>query len=95
MNKLIAGILCLALSGLVQADQEGMKMQITSDAFVHNAAIPAKFTCEGQNVSPQLSWTGIPSAAKSLALVVDELARPLGVVSFHANDLLHLEADSA
>lgn len=47
-------------------------MTVTSGAFAEGAAIPAKYTCEGDNVSPALSWTDPPTATKSIALVVDD-----------------------
>ncbi len=51
-------------------------MQLTSTAFPHNGEIPAKYTCEGQDISPPLSWSGVPSGAKSLALIVDDPDAP-------------------
>jgi Raf kinase inhibitor-like YbhB/YbcL family protein len=51
-------------------------MQIASDAFPHNGLIPAKYTCDGQDVSPPLAWTGVPGAAKSLVLVIDDPDAP-------------------
>lgn len=51
-------------------------MELTSDAFEHNGLIPAKYTCQGQDINPQLSITGVPSNAKSLALIVDDPDAP-------------------
>jgi Raf kinase inhibitor-like YbhB/YbcL family protein len=51
-------------------------MKIFSTAFDHEGAIPAKYTCEGQDVSPPLSWSGVPANAKSLALVVEDPDAP-------------------
>lgn len=53
-----------------------MAMTITSQAFGHNGAIPRKYTCEGDDVSPPLAWSGVPAAAKSLALIVDDPDAP-------------------
>ncbi len=47
-------------------------MTITSPAFAHNAFMPAKYTCDGENVSPSLSFSDIPKDTKSLALIVDD-----------------------
>lgn len=44
-------------------------MKLSSPAFAHQGAIPAKYTCEGQDVAPPLAWSGVPPGAKSLALV--------------------------
>lgn len=53
-----------------------MPLTITSTSFQHNGAIPARHTCDGKNVSPPLSWTGLPANAKSLALIVDDPDAP-------------------
>ncbi len=53
-----------------------MTFQITSAAFADNAAIPAKYTCEGDDLSPPLAWSGVPDGTKSLALVVDDPDAP-------------------
>jgi Raf kinase inhibitor-like YbhB/YbcL family protein len=51
-------------------------MQITSGAFAPGGTIPEPYTCEGANVSPPLAWEGVPSSAKSLALIVDDPDAP-------------------
>lgn len=53
-----------------------MSLIITSPPFRHNGAIPARHTCDGPDVSPQLEWTGVPSGTKSLALIVDDPDAP-------------------
>jgi len=53
-----------------------MSSRITSPAFRDGADIPKVHTCEGRDVSPPLSWSGIPAGAKSLALVVDDPDAP-------------------
>ncbi len=45
-------------------------MKLTSTAFGHNAEIPRLYTCDGQDVSPPLVWSGAPAGAKSLAMIV-------------------------
>lgn len=47
-----------------------MTLKITSAAFTHLGPIPSLYTCDGRDVSPPLSWTGIPQGTKSLALTV-------------------------
>jgi len=51
-------------------------LQLTSTAFTQGAGIPARYTCEGDNMSPPLSWTGAPSGTKSLALIVEDPDAP-------------------
>lgn len=53
-----------------------MPLTITSPSFNHNGKIPARHTCDGQDSSPQLSWTGMPAGAKSLVLIVDDPDAP-------------------
>lgn len=53
-----------------------MGFTLTSPAFAPGGAIPALFTCEGNDVSPPLEWTGAPPGTKSLALVVDDPDAP-------------------
>lgn len=53
-----------------------MNLVLSSMAFVHNGAIPSRHTCDGENVSPPLSWAGVPRQAKSLALIVDDPDAP-------------------
>ncbi len=53
-----------------------MAMKLTSTAFADGGEIPSRFTCEGDDVSPPLAWTSVPSNAKSLALIVDDPDAP-------------------
>jgi len=73
--------LAALLAGPLQADAQGMKgnamtMTLTSAAFTHNGAIPKRYTCEGEDVSPPLAWTGLPPGTKNLALIVDDPDAP-------------------
>jgi Raf kinase inhibitor-like YbhB/YbcL family protein len=49
---------------------------LKSNAFRSEGHIPAQFTCEGANISPDLSWSGVPQGAKSLALVLHDPDAP-------------------
>jgi Raf kinase inhibitor-like YbhB/YbcL family protein len=51
-------------------------MQLTSSSFAHEGRIPRKHTCEGQDSSPPLAWSGVPPEARSLALIVDDPDAP-------------------
>jgi len=53
-----------------------MSLIITSTSFTHGHMIPARCTCDGVNISPQLAWTGVPAGTKSLALTVDDPDAP-------------------
>lgn len=47
-------------------------MNIESIAFAYNGKIPAKYTCDGENVNPPLVWSSAPENTKSLALIMDD-----------------------
>ena len=53
-----------------------MAMEITSSAFADGGEIPAQYTCQGDDISPPLAWSGIPPEAKSLVLIVDDPDAP-------------------
>ncbi len=53
-----------------------MTIQITSSAFIQGHPIPKKYTGEGADVSPPLSWTGIPEGTKELVLICDDPDAP-------------------
>jgi len=53
-----------------------MTLEITSSAFSHNEEIPSKYTCDGEDISPALEWSGLPEGTKSIALIVDDPDAP-------------------
>jgi len=55
-----------------------MSLAIKATAFANGGEIPRRYTCSGANVSPALSWSGISSAARALALIVDDPDAPGG-----------------
>lgn len=83
---LMASFLVCAL--LFQCGKEGKSqvsggadvgsIKVTSTAFGDGAMIPKKYTCDAQNISPQIAWTGVPAGAKSIALICDDPDAPVG-----------------
>lgn len=53
-------------------------MEIKSSVFDEGGMIPAKYTCDAENVSPPLSWSSLPDGTKSLALICDDPDAPVG-----------------
>lgn len=47
-------------------------MKLTSPAFVEGGKIPSKFTCQGNNINPELQFKDVPSHAKALVLILDD-----------------------
>ena len=56
--------------------EDTMSLTITSSAFTDGGEIPARHTCQGDDISPPLAWSGVPGAARSLALIVDDPDAP-------------------
>jgi Raf kinase inhibitor-like YbhB/YbcL family protein len=56
--------------------RSSMAFQLTTAAFPAGGTIPKQYTCDGPDVSPELSWTDAPAGTKSLALIVDDPDAP-------------------
>lgn len=52
-------------------------MRLKSKDFEDNSSIPSEFTCDGRDVSPQLSWEDVPAGTKSFALSVADPDAPM------------------
>jgi len=53
-------------------------VELISTAFAPGGRIPRRHTCEGEDVSPPLTWSGLPEDTRSLALIVDDPDAPVG-----------------
>lgn len=53
-----------------------MSFRLTSTAFQDGGEIPARFTCEGDDLSPDLSWSDLPDGTRSLVLIVADPDAP-------------------
>ncbi len=64
-------------TGIDRGGSEPMAtFSLTSVAFTKGGGIPAKYTCDGDDISPPLSWDGVPENAQSLALIMDDPDAP-------------------
>ncbi len=59
-------------SGGIDAGEGAGKMEVTSTAFQDGETIPEEYSCDGDDVPPPVSWTGVPDDARSLVLVMDD-----------------------
>jgi Raf kinase inhibitor-like YbhB/YbcL family protein len=55
------------------------QLVVVSAAFLPQQPIPRRFTCDGEDISPELSWFGVPDHAEAFALVMEDPDAPLGV----------------
>lgn len=56
--------------------ESGRTMKLESEDFFDEGDIPARFTCDGEDLSPSLRWSGLPAGTRSLALIVDDPDAP-------------------
>jgi Raf kinase inhibitor-like YbhB/YbcL family protein len=93
LKRILISVLCLAfmiyadlgtnlaLSDELGAGEEGKKMQtieLKSASFGSGEMIPRKYTCDGEDVSPALSWGSIPEGTKEIVLICDDPDAPGG-----------------
>jgi Raf kinase inhibitor-like YbhB/YbcL family protein len=73
-------IFSLLLGGILAAGLEVSAMndsfRLKSSAYQNNAAMPSRFTCSGQDISPPLHWSGTPVGSKSFVLIMDDPDAP-------------------
>lgn len=58
--------------------EKTVALTLSSGVFKANAKIPARYTCDGEDVSPPLEWRGAPAGTKSFALISDDPDAPVG-----------------
>jgi hypothetical protein len=64
--------------GVIGKESYAMKLDIKSAAFGEGELIPRKYTCDGSDVSPPLSWSQPPEGTKSMVLICDDPDAPMG-----------------
>ena len=86
MNKLAFALVAFGLAACRDAGvspspppgKTATSVTVSSSAFSAGSAIPANYTCDGADQSPDLAWTAVPDGAKSIAIVVDDPDAPHG-----------------
>ena len=88
MTWALIGLILAAVSGCQPDDpsqtesgstgETTMSIVFTSSAFKEGETIPVEYTCNGQNISPPLAWTNLPTDTQSLALIADDPDAPSG-----------------
>lgn len=72
-------VLAIVTNPAAANDKKGelrMAMILTSPAFALGEPIPSRFTCEGNDISPELTWSAVPEEARTLVLIVDDPDAP-------------------
>ena len=74
MNMFLSRAARLAVVGLgvLLVGAGGVKMELKSKAFELGGLVPAKYTCDGEDISPPLNWSDTPVGTKSFALISDD-----------------------
>jgi hypothetical protein len=79
-NWMIAFIFIFISSNPLHVQIKGeTKMELKSSVFEAGSTIPKKYTCQGEDISPPLSWNTVPEKTQSLALICDDPDAPMGV----------------
>ena len=78
MHRLMSLTLACLTAMLFLSPKGGCAMDLKSTAFSQDGMIPAKYSCDGADVSPPLSWDKAPAGTKSFALICDDPDAPVG-----------------
>jgi Raf kinase inhibitor-like YbhB/YbcL family protein len=75
MAVLVLGLAAAMGDGRLHAEENTMLI-LRSTAFTDRGEIPARYTCEGDDIAPPLEWSGVPEHTRSLVLIVDDPDAP-------------------
>lgn len=67
------------LTAILVLMETSLAMSLTSPAFKQGEQIPQKFTCDGDNITPELKWDGVPAGTKSFVFIFDDPDSPKGL----------------
>jgi Raf kinase inhibitor-like YbhB/YbcL family protein len=78
VSLILLALLAVVFLSNISIAKEETTMQLKSTAFEDNGLIPKKYTCDGADVSPPLTWSKPPVGTKSIALICDDPDAPMG-----------------
>lgn len=68
-----------SFGGAEMKKKEIKDLTVTCPVFKHMELIPAKYTCDGENISPEISWEDAPEETESFVLIADDPDAPVGI----------------
>jgi Raf kinase inhibitor-like YbhB/YbcL family protein len=77
LTLLLSSICLMGVSAYAQGEQANT-LKVSSTSFSSGGEIPKKFSCEGEDSSPQISWSGAPSGTQAFILIADDPDAPAG-----------------
>lgn len=99
MRRAAVALTLIALAGCGGDDASDPSptgaITLESPAFGNNGKLPARFTCDGEGISPPLSWSGVPDRAQDLLLVVHDRDVPVGAFTHWTVWKLPFEPDGS
>ncbi|MDE2236178.1 MAG: YbhB/YbcL family Raf kinase inhibitor-like protein [Gammaproteobacteria bacterium] len=76
MGSLLASLAVALPTATLEGAPVSQRLVIESSAYSDNGGIPARFTCDGQDISPPLAWSGAPAGTKSFVLIIEDPDAP-------------------
>jgi len=73
---LVCGLAAMVIDATVAAQAAPAKMTVSSSVLKEGQPIPKDYTADGKNVSPPISWSGLPAGTKELALICEDPVAP-------------------
>lgn len=77
IKTIFFSLIFILTAGIAQS-QTVKQFKLVSAGFKEGKPVPDKYTCDGENVSPALTWTGAPEKTKSFAIIMDDPDAPMG-----------------
>jgi Raf kinase inhibitor-like YbhB/YbcL family protein len=76
LGLLLVATTCQRQTSVAEASPMQSEMKLESPAFADGTPIPSRYTCEGEDISPELNWSNVPDGTQSFALIVDDPDAP-------------------